>query len=113
MIPRPTRALAWLPVFLVPLVALTGSSLGCELLVDVDPMLVDGSPDDVVIPMSLDGYACPICRDVSPEAEFDGDEFPAPSPPKDSAVETSPRDAAASEASTKDGGAHDGGPEAG
>jgi hypothetical protein len=107
MITRPKRALAWLPVLFAPIVAFTGSGLGCELLVDVDPMLVDGSPDDVVIPMSLDGYACQICRDVSAEADFDGDEFPPPSPAKDAAAEGSPGDAAGAESAAKDSGAHD------
>jgi hypothetical protein len=99
------RALAWLPVLFVPAGVLVGSGLGCELLVDVDPMLVDGSPDDVVVPATLDGYHCPICTDVSPEADFDGDDgFPAPMA-KDSAPESS-RDAA-SESSKRDARVHD------
>jgi hypothetical protein len=101
---RPKRAAAWLPVLFVPLVALAGQGLGCELLVNVNPMLVDGSPDDVIVPTTLDGYHCGICTDVSPEADFDGDEaFPAPEP-KDATGEASAREAAA-ESSARDAGA--------
>lgn len=99
------RALAGLPFLFVPVGVLVGSGLGCELLVDVDPMLVDGSPDDIVTPSTLDGYHCPICTDVSPEADFDGDDgFPAPMA-KDSAPETSHD--AAMESSKKDARVHD------
>jgi hypothetical protein len=106
---RPRRALAWLPVLIVPIVALASSGLGCELLVnDLNTMLVDGSPDDVNVPVTLDGYHCNICRDVSPDADFDGDEaFPVPEP-KDSTSETSAHDAA-SESAALDGGARDSG----
>ncbi len=89
MIATPMRAVAWLPVLFVPLVAFAGPGLGCELLVDVNPMLVDGSPDDVIVPTTLDGYHCNICRDVSPEADFDGDETFPEAGPADSGAETS------------------------
>jgi hypothetical protein len=107
MIAQPKRAVSWLRVLFVPLVAAAGSDLGCELLVNVDSMLVDGSPDDVVIPMTLDGYDCPICTDVSPDADFDGDEVFPETEPKDSTSETSPHDAT-SESSTTDAGPRDG-----
>jgi len=98
---------ALLPALLFPLLAFTGSGLGCELLVNVDPMLVDGSPDDVVIPMTLDGYPCPICKDVSPTADLDGAEFFPEAEPEDAAPEASMHEGghdAEAEVSTKDTG---------
>ncbi len=102
---HPKRVIA-LPLLLLPLVALVGSGLGCELIVDVDPMLLDGSPDDVSVPMTLDGYNCTICTDVSPDADFTGDESFRGREPKDAAAEGASRDSAA-ESSPKDSGPHD------
>jgi hypothetical protein len=105
---RPMRMLAWLPALIVPVVA-ASSGLGCELLVnDLNTMLVDGSPDDVTVPVTLDGYHCNICKDVSPEADLDGDEFFPEAGSEDAAAETSTRDAA-SESSAKEAGGHDAG----
>jgi hypothetical protein len=70
------NAVAWLCALVVPLLTLCASGLGCELVIgDLDTTLLDGSPSDVVLPMTLDGYHCSICRDVSPEASFEGDMF--------------------------------------
>jgi hypothetical protein len=104
MIPRPTRALAWLPLREVPLFALMCSGLvGCELLVNVDPMVVDGSPDDVVIPKTLDGYDCPICKDVSPDAEFDGPFFPEAGPEDSGRVRDSGGESSMMDSDVRDG----------
>jgi len=107
---QPRRAVAWLPALFLPLLAVAAPGLGCEFVVgDVDLMLVDGSPDDVLMPMTLDGYACKICKDVSPDADFTGDAFPE-AEPSDGAQDSSTLDA---EASTGDAGKADAGAEAG
>jgi hypothetical protein len=96
----PKRALGWLPVSLVPL-ALLGSGLGCELLVNVDRSLVDdGGAGDALVPATLDGYDCPICKDVSADADFDGDETFPEAEPADAPDEASGSEAGA-EASRK------------
>jgi hypothetical protein len=102
---------AWLPVVIVPIAAVAGSGLGCELVVgNLDTMLVDGSPDDVTTPMTLDGYSCKICKDVSPEADFDGDMFFPEAGPEDAPADAgsdSSGDAGAPEGGHHEGGAHD------
>jgi hypothetical protein len=103
MTSRPKQALAWLPVLLVPFVLVIGSGLGCELLVNPDTMLVDGSPTEVIIPMMLDAYACSICKDVSPDAVFDGPFFPEAEPEDSARVHDS-----GAESSMTDSGARDG-----
>ena len=114
MIARPKLALASLPILIVPLILLTASGLGCELLVNVDSMLVDGSPTEVILPMMLDAYSCPICKDVSPDAEFDGPFFPEAEPedsnqPHDAGAESSPMDSGARDGGQTD--AHDAEPD--
>lgn len=106
---RTRTAAAWLPALVVPLVALSGSGLGCELVIgDLDTMLLDGSPNDVVLPMTLDGYPCGICRDVSPEASFEGDMFFPEGGAEGAAREGGARDGGG-EASGKDGAPGDAG----
>jgi hypothetical protein len=98
------------PALLLPIVLLLGApSVGCELLVnDVDLMLVDGSPVDVLIPMGLDGYACKICTNISPDADLDGDLYFPEGGPKDDASEGAASDGraeAAADAVARDAGA--------
>jgi hypothetical protein len=98
---RVKRALAWLPMLIAP-VAILGPGLGCELIVNVDPMLADGSAEGaVIVPTTLDGYVCPICKDVSADADFDGDDgFPTSDP--DAGEGGSQRDSAPRDGSTMD-----------
>ena len=111
MVPRPTRALAWLPVLLGPLTAMLASSAGCELVVDLDTMLVDGSPSDVNLPTTLDGYVCPLCTDISPDADLDGDLFFPEGGAKDAAEGGPARDGGAE--SSIEAGTHESGADAG
>jgi hypothetical protein len=91
---RQKRTAAFLPMLLVPLGLLLGQGLACELLVNVDRSLVDdGGPGDVLVPATLDGYDCPICRDVSADANFDGDETFPEAEPEDSPAEAASPDA--------------------
>jgi hypothetical protein len=102
MLGRPRRALAWLPLLVVPLLALAASGLGCELLVNVDSMLVEGGAD-VLVPMSLDGYDCPICKDVSPDAVFDGPDFPEAGRAESGTARDSGAESSKADARTRDG----------
>jgi hypothetical protein len=55
--------------------------------------------------MTLDGYHCPICSDVSVEADLDGS--------SESAAETAAPEAGAPEASAKDAVSEDAGADGG
>jgi hypothetical protein len=104
---RQKRTRAWLPILFVPMIGFAAPGLGCELLVNVDRSLVDGSPGDVLLPTTLDGYDCPICADVSADADLDG-ETSLEAGADDSPTDTS-RDDTSVESSTKDTDAPEGG----
>jgi hypothetical protein len=82
---RRKRTAALLPVLLVPFGLLVGQGLGCD----------DGGPGDVLVPATLDGYDCPICKDVSADADFDGDEAFPEAEVEDAPDETDAQDAGA------------------
>lgn len=89
-----SKRVASATVLFIPL-ALFGSGLGCELLVHFDRSLDDGGTGDVLVPATLDGYDCPICKDVLADADFDGDETFPEAEPADAPDEASGSEAGA------------------
>ncbi len=57
------RVLVLVPVALLPIGVVTLLGTGCELAVNLDPMVIDAGTSDVL--------NCNICADVSADANYD------------------------------------------